>query len=209
MSAGAPTGWKRTGAILANVVVALFFAFFAEAHLRLAWETGWWTTIGPMVAQEFLLACLFLTRRFSSVVSTRPWDWAVGFAGTIFPFFFDAESTPESRPLLGSALQLAGLIVAALGTLSLGRSVGIIAANRGIQTGGLYRLVRHPMYAGYLLTYTGYIAAYPTARNAGLALLTALAMDQRARAEERLLLSAPEYAALLRRTRWRFVPFVY
>jgi hypothetical protein len=42
-----------------------------------------------------------------------------------------------------------GLLVLAA-TLRLGRSFGIVATNRGIQTGGLYRIVRHPIYAAYV-----------------------------------------------------------
>jgi protein-S-isoprenylcysteine O-methyltransferase Ste14 len=209
MTEGARARWRRAGAIVTNVSVAGFFASFAEAHLRLAQETGMWATIGPMVAQEFLLVGLFLTRRLSLVTSTHPWDWTVGLSGTIFPFFFQADVSAHSWHNLGAALQFAGFSVAIVATLSLGRSIGIIAANRGIKTGGLYRVVRHPMYSGYLLTYSGYLAAYPTLRNAALALLTGFAVDQRARAEERLLSATPAYAALLQRTPWRFVPYLY
>jgi protein-S-isoprenylcysteine O-methyltransferase Ste14 len=209
MTDGARASWWRAGAIASNLAIALFFGSFAEAHLRLAWETGSWATIGPMVAQELLLVILFLTRRLSLATSSRPWDWAVGLAGTIFPFLFEAETSSRSWPLLGAALQFTGFTTAILATLSLGRSMGIIAANRGVKTGGLYRIVRHPMYSGYLLTYSGYLAAYPTLPNAALALLTVVAIDQRARAEERFLGATPAYAALLQRTRWRFVPYIY
>ena len=197
------------GAIATNVAIAAFFAVFAEAHLRLAWEEGEWATVGPLVAQELLLVILFLTRRLSAATTTRPWDWIVGLAGTLFPFFFEAESSAYSWKLVGTALQLAGFSITTLAILNLGRSIGIIAANRGVKTAGLYQVVRHPMYAGYLITYAGYIAAYPTLRNVALTLLTAFAVDQRARAEERLLGAVPAYAALLRQTPWRFVPFLY
>ncbi len=209
MTDGARAGWRRAGAIALNVAIAIFFAVFAEAHLRLAWETREWATVGPLVAQEFLLVILFLTRRLSVATSTHPWDWTVGLAGTLLPFFFEAESSAHSWRLVGTALQLTGFTLTTLAIVNLGRSIGIIAANRGVKTAGLYQVVRHPMYAGYLITYAGYIAAYPTLRNAALALLTAFAVDQRARAEERLLRAVPAYADLLRRTPWRFAPFVY
>ena len=209
MTDGARARWWRLGAIVSNVAIAGFFALFAEAHLRLAWETGAWATIGPIVAQEFLLVILFLTRRLSVATTTRPWDWTVGLAGTLFPFFFEAESSAHSWEIVGSVLQLTGFTITTLATLNLGRSIGIVAANRGVKTALLYRVVRHAMYAGYLITYAGYVAAYPTLRNTALALLTIFAIDQRARAEERLLCAAPAYAELLRRTPWRFVPFLY
>jgi protein-S-isoprenylcysteine O-methyltransferase Ste14 len=84
-----------------------------------------------------------------------------------------------------------------------------VAANRGIKTSGLYRLVRHPAYAGYLLGYTGYVLCYPTMGNALIAVATLLALNARAIVEERFLLRDQSYRAYLRGTRWRFMPYVY
>ena len=41
-----------------------------------------------------------------------------------------------------------GLLIVIAGKVSLGRSFGLIPANRGIVSTGLYRLVRHPIYLG-------------------------------------------------------------
>jgi protein-S-isoprenylcysteine O-methyltransferase Ste14 len=35
-------------------------------------------------------------------------------------------------------------------------------ANRGVVSTGLYRLVRHPIYMGYLITHAAFVAANPT-----------------------------------------------
>ena len=56
-----------------------------------------------------------------------------------------------------------GLIVVIVGKMSLGRSFGLMPANRGIVSTGLYRVVRHPIYLGYLITHVGFVAANPTA----------------------------------------------
>src|SRR5262249_46191920 len=87
--------------------------------------------------------------------------------------------------------------------------VGVVAANRGIKTSGLYRVVRHPAYAGYLLGYLGYVISYPTAQNVALAVATLLALNARAIIEERFLAQDPAYRAYLNGTRWRFVLSVY
>ena len=42
---------------------------------------------------------------------------------------------------------------------------GIVAAHRGIKTGGLYRAVRHPIYAAYLLAFGGFVLAHPSGYN--------------------------------------------
>ena len=39
------------------------------------------------------------------------------------------------------------------------------AARRQLKTSGLYRLVRHPLYASYLLSYLGYVLANTNLRN--------------------------------------------
>ena len=45
-----------------------------------------------------------------------------------------------------------GLAVVIVGKMTLGRSFGVVPANRGVVVGGPYRLVRHPIYTGYLIT---------------------------------------------------------
>ena len=62
---------------------------------------------------------------------------------------------------IGSVLVLVGVVLATGAVLSLGRSLGIEAANRGVQTHGLYRFVRHPIYAAYLPLMGGYLRAIP------------------------------------------------
>ena len=48
------------------------------------------------------------------------------------------------------------------GKLTLGRSFGLMPANRGVVSSGIYRFVRHPIYAGYLITHVAFLAAHPT-----------------------------------------------
>ena len=69
---------------------------------------------------------------------------------------------PELATVLLSAV---GLSVVIAGKVSLGRSFGLMPANRGIVSTGLYRLVRHPIYMGYLITHSGFVAREPDAWN--------------------------------------------
>jgi protein-S-isoprenylcysteine O-methyltransferase Ste14 len=106
-------------------------------------------------------------------------------------------------------MQVCGLTIAILGLRALGRSVGVVAANRGVKLNGMYRQIRHPMYSGYMLSYIGYVAAYPSLRNGIIIAITFVALLLRAAAEERFLRQDPAYEDYLARTRWRFVPFIY
>jgi protein-S-isoprenylcysteine O-methyltransferase Ste14/uncharacterized membrane protein (UPF0127 family) len=196
-------------AAMTNVAVALLFALFAAAHVSKAMTTGVWITTMPLVVQEALLVVLFLTRRRSTATSTRPFDWAVAIAGTLLPLCLRPGDTPGDLAWLGEPLQFLGVAAAALALASLGRSVGVVAANRGIKTSGLYRLVRHPAYAGYLLGYAGYLLCHPTPMNALLVAGTLGALIARAVVEENLLARDAGYRDYLQHTPWRFVPYVY
>jgi protein-S-isoprenylcysteine O-methyltransferase Ste14 len=90
----------------------------------------------------------------------------LAWCGTMLPLLLH-PSAPAPVPLamLGNTIQLVGGLLVLVATLRLGRSFGIIAANRGIQTGGLYRVVRHPIYVAYVLAFGGFVLSHPTAIN--------------------------------------------
>lgn len=206
--AAASDAFERLVPLLGNAGLAALYAFFAAAHLAHARRTGQWATTLPIVLQEALLVGLFLSRRRSLAYSHRLGDWVLGIAGTWLPLLFRATATTGSFAL-GALLQVLGLGWAIAGALSLGRSIGVVAGNRGLKTAGLYRIVRHPMYAGYLLSYLGYLAAYPTPRNAAILAAGAAALIGRALVEERFLAGEPAYRAYTQRVRWRLVPYVW
>jgi protein-S-isoprenylcysteine O-methyltransferase Ste14/uncharacterized membrane protein (UPF0127 family) len=195
--------------VVSNFLLATLYGFFAFSHLVFARRTGQWATTVPIVTQEALLVFLFLTRRRSAATSARPIDWALGVVGTFVPLLM--RTTEDIGPLawLGQPVQAAGLALSVVAVLSLGRSVGVVAADRGVKTNGLYRVVRHPLYAAYLVSYLGYVASYPSLRNCSITLVTFVAMNARAIIEERFLARDAGYRAFLKRTRWRFIPGLY
>jgi protein-S-isoprenylcysteine O-methyltransferase Ste14 len=100
-----------------------------------------------------------------------------------------------------------GIAITALGAL--GRSFGIVAANRGVTTRGLYGFVRHPAYTGYLVSYLGYVAENPSARNTILLVVATGAQIVRMSEEERMLGTDRAYREYLSRVPRRLVPYVY
>ncbi len=199
---------QGVAAILCNLVIASLYGFFAAAHVTVARTRGEWATTLPIIAQELLLVALFLTRRRATTNSARPLEWAVGVAGTVLPLLLRPTAAASSFVWLGQSLQFLGVVAAVIALAFLGRSIGVVPANRGVKTAGPYLLVRHPMYAAYLVSYTGYLICYPDPRNGLLLATTLAAVVLRARFEERFLSRDPLYQDYLQRVRWRFVPFV-
>ena len=65
-----------------------------------------------------------------------------------------AALAPEA---LTVALSCAGLAIVIAGKITLGRSFALMPANRGVVSTGLYRIVRHPIYMGYLVTHVAFL----------------------------------------------------
>lgn len=120
-----------------------------------------------------------------------------------------AWSVPEGVARAARLLQWVGMVVLGVGLVSLGRSLTAHPAplDRGtLRTGGAYRLVRHPIYAGILAL------AYGTAVVGGSWAIVAAALGltgwfaAKARWEEaRLRVAYPGYDDYAARTP-RFVP---
>jgi protein-S-isoprenylcysteine O-methyltransferase Ste14 len=72
-----------------------------------------------------------------------------------------------------------------------------------------YALIRHPLYAGYLLADFGLALAYGSWLVFAAWALSAFVFDWRARQEEQVLRAAfGTYGDYGARVRWRFMPFV-
>jgi protein-S-isoprenylcysteine O-methyltransferase Ste14/uncharacterized membrane protein (UPF0127 family) len=204
-----PVTRRSVVSIACNMSLALLFAFFAAAHLAHGRATGAWATIVPVVLQELLLVVLFLVRRQSVATSGRLEDWIMGVVGTFAPLLMRPADTPSPLTSIGVPIQILGVTLSMFALVFLGRSVGVVAANRGVKTAGPYRLVRHPMYVAHLVGYLGYVCSHPTLRNFAIVATVVLALSARATAEERFLSSSRRYRAYLRITPWRFIPGVY
>jgi hypothetical protein len=105
---------------------------------------------------------------------------------------------------LGTAGRRGAVCVTSL--LVLGRCFGFVAADRGLVTRGPYAVVRHPVYASYLLIQSGYLLQSISLRNAMVMALASGCNVGRALMEERLLARSPAYRAYRRRVPWRLVP---
>jgi protein-S-isoprenylcysteine O-methyltransferase Ste14 len=156
---------------------------------------------------ETLAAVLFLLRAPATRTSTSPFAWLSTLGGTLTPFLLRPAGAADS--VAGQALQVAGTLMALAALVSLNRSFGLLPAVRGIRQGGVYRLVRHPLYAAYTLQGVGYLLSNRSALNLAIVAAGLGFQILRMGAEERILSTEPAYRAYMGRTRWRLLPFVY
>ncbi len=82
-------------------------------------------------------------------------------------------------------------------------------ANRGVKTRGLYRVVRHPIYAGYTLTHIGFLLGFPSLQNAALYAAVFAIEVMRLLREEAVLKRDPAYVDYAARVRYRLLPGVF
>ena len=74
---------------------------------------------------------------------------------------------------------------------------------------GPYAVVRHPIYASYVLLQFGYLLQSISLRNALVMLVASGCNVGRAVAEDRVLASNQDYDAYRRRVRWRLFPGIW
>jgi protein-S-isoprenylcysteine O-methyltransferase Ste14 len=102
-----------------------------------------------------------------------------------------------------------GLLIVIAGKMALGRSFGIAPANRGVVARGPYAFVRHPIYAGYVVTHVAFAIAHPSAWNITILVIADSMMIVRALIEERLLRTDAQYEAYCERVAWHLVPGIF
>lgn len=208
-SGGVLPGHRDLPDVIARIVIVALFTLMAVRIGADFLETGRVTGL-LLLASETLVVIFTVLRRAPSVVDRS-------LRARLFTTL-SMMGPPLVRPgtvaaLLSEpftvALSAAGLLVVIGGKLSLGRSFGLMPANRGIVSTGFYRFVRHPIYLGYLITHVGFVAANPTLWNVVTLVVADLALMIRATCEEKTLAKDPEYSSYLERVRWRVVPGLF
>lgn len=197
---------SRSGALLGNAFLAGIWAMFAYAQIRAYLHTNDWSYL-LFCAAETLSALFFLIRTVPNSTSSDLRDWLLAIGATYAPFLFspsDMAVWADARHLLilGSTLQLAGL-------LSLNRSFGLVAARREIKTRGAYRVIRHPLYASYLISLSGYLLANTSPANILVYVATMSLLLARLLREERFLAADVRYRAYMRQVKYRLLPFIF
>jgi protein-S-isoprenylcysteine O-methyltransferase Ste14 len=208
MQRGQPVMPPGVSAALLNVALATLYALFLLRHVDAFLETHELPML-VIVVLESMVVVMFVARREASVTNVSPMALAATALGTFATLFMAPIQSSDVPGAVTVTIQLVGLAMAGVALGSLRRSFGLAPANRGVKTAGMYRYVRHPLYAAYLVTSAGYVLAYPAPRNLVVLACSIVGQVLRMQLEERLLLRDQQYVDYAARTRFRIVPGLY
>lgn len=119
----------------------------------------------------------------------------------------------EAWRYVGLVLHIAGSAIRMAGMRTLGKQFSAyvtLQENHQLVQTGIYSIVRHPMYLGGFLAFTGLALVFRSWLTIPLTLLVGLFVAVRIRQEEKLLAESfsAEFDAYRRRT-WRLLPYLY
>lgn len=192
------------------------FAVILMAFIVARWGHAWWvdpsrwTALLLLISEGYTLALILVARRAIArdlaplaMVATI---YACGAAVLLAP-----DNTIRLAPeAVGATLQLVSLAWVFIAKIALGRSFGLLPAQRGLVMVGPYRIVRHPIYFGYLVGHIGFLLANFSWRNAAVLALLYVAQVIRILREESVLAKTDmAYKSYQQQVRWRLFPFVY
>lgn len=198
---GAATEWllRAFAVVLLVVVVARWGHAFWIDNSR-------WTALLLLVSEAYTLVLVLLARRalqrdlaplaLAATVYACCAGALLGETGTV-------RLAPEG---VGAALLIASMAWQFTAKVYLGRSFGLLPAQRGLVVAGPYRFVRHPIYCGYMVGHVGFLLANFSVRNVLVLVLLYAAQAVRIRREEAVLAPDPAYGAYCARVRWRLLP---
>lgn len=176
----------------------------------LKWQMGNEPFSFGIVVYNTLLLLMFFTRRESVETSRKFVDWFIPIGTVAASMLF--RPVGISSHFFGSAssiIQLVGIIAVILSLGSLGRSFGVIPANRRVKISGAYSFVRHPLYTSELIFYIGFLVGHPSVRNMIFFTFIFLGQLWRAVSEEKLLLNDDKYRQYYNTVPYRFIPGIF
>ncbi len=199
---------QRHRHLLSTAALSTLYVLFVFAHLSDLVENGFRLSLALIVAFETVMVLLVFFRRPSEEADLSSMAVVAGFVGSFAVLALRPVEGGQDL-LVGQVLQIIGALFQLGSSASIGRSFGIVPANRGIQTNGLYRMVRHPFYMSYIISQLGYLISNFTVWNVGVLVTATVFQVLRIIYEERLLSNDQEYVAYTDTVRWHLVPWVW
>jgi len=200
---------RRHWPMIVNVVLVVALGRYAVVKAWEAWDAGQFNFVEvAFAAHNLVMLTLILVRRQHAAIDRSIFRQFVALVAFFSGIAFVKHPTDA---LLGwsQGIMFVAMVLGAITLFNLGRSFGILIAVRKVKTGGLYRVVRHPMYLTDILWRVGYLAGNLCWPNAAIFVASSACYVYRAMLEEKFLSQFPEYQEYKRKVRYRFVPGVF
>ena len=162
-----------------------------------------------LLASECAVVAITLFRRRAETVDLSAYAVTIALAGTTAGLMVRPDASGPVPAWIGGLVMIMGGLLSIAAKVALNRSFGLAAANRGVKREGPYRFMRHPMYAGYILTQVGFLMCNPSAWNIGVYLIAWTVQLLRIAAEEKVLIQDAAYRAYASTVRFRLAPGLY
>ena len=145
-------------------------------------------------------------KRFDMSIVHQGVALAAFYSGIIF--IWQPETGGATAELISNIIIFIANILGTVTIFNLGRSFGIMIAIREVKTGGLYSLVRPPMYSTDLLLRVGFMVNHFNVATGILIFISIGFNFYRAILEERYLSQQEEYRSYMQQVKYRFIPYV-
>jgi protein-S-isoprenylcysteine O-methyltransferase Ste14 len=194
----------------ARIIVSVMFGALCVNILQEFVATGHLTGL-MLLASESLVIVLTLARRRATEVDRSVPAAIVTLVSAAGPPLMRADGSVVALApdMLTAAVSGLALLLIISGKLTIGRSFGLMPANRGVVVQGPYSAVRHPIYSGYLVAHVAFLAAHPSTWNIAVFAIADGALIIRALMEERVLAHDAGYRAYCTRVAWHLIPGVF
>jgi protein-S-isoprenylcysteine O-methyltransferase Ste14 len=200
---------ERLGDIVSRAIIVVLFSFMAVRFGSDFLHTGRLTNLLLLIGELLVVALTVLRRAAISVDRTFRARLVTTISLLGPPLMKPAQVAPMLSPSITVGASVIGLAIVIAGKLTLGRSFGLMPANRGVVSSGVYRLVRHPIYLGYLITHVAFLFATPTVWNIAALCTADVALMLRAVCEEQTLARDVRYREYQQVVRWRVCPGLF
>ena len=195
--------------LFARATIIVLFSMMAMRFGSDFLETGRITGLFLLLSEAIVVA-LTLVRRSARLIDRSIRARLLTMISVLGPPLLAPGTAAALAPeIVTVAISCAGLGVVIAGKMTLGRSFALLPANRGVVSSGLYRVVRHPIYMGYLVTHVAFLIASPTLWTIAALVVADGALLARAVCEEDTLGKDPEYRQYMTRVRWRVAPGLF
>lgn len=200
---------QMNGERIAGIAGAM--TFLCVACLQMAPAAAHWdcqSTAFFLFHGEVAFFLLIRTAALSMRADARTWlICGVSLCDTALVDF--SAPTSSSADTLANTMTLAGCFICIFSVACLGRGFGILPAWRRLADRGPYRVIRHPIYAGYVLMDLAMLCSHPTWNNWVVISCDIGLLLARIQLEEQICLQAEGYRRYARRVRYRLCPGIY